>query len=207
MRPVFTSKPSLKALLKGKGKSYIIAVASVSTGAGATHVSLAVANFLRRKGLKVALCEMDGKGDIHAIEEVFEGRATERIGSFRIKGVDYHKAMVKGGLMKVIHQDYHVVILDIGASLSRHMEDFQRADKSIMVSRVNDWKLRDRHRLLDAYGHLLPKETSWLLVHGGHRDARIFRRQYGFKAYGVSLTMDPFMKDKSTDQQLTKLFE
>ncbi len=140
---IFSKNPnsSLKSLLKGKNKSYVIAIGGVSVGAGSTHQSILLANFIRRLGVKTAVCECNSSEAFTFIEKALGYKASSN--NFTFKGITFFKNVDSYILDDIMQMGFHVVILDIGYQLRRFRDSFINADLPLLITRANDWKMDD----------------------------------------------------------------
>lgn len=202
-------KHKLNILRKNNGRSYTVAVMGVSSGVGVTHSVLYLANYLRRCRLKVAVVELNQQHHFREIEGAYEGigfnpASTE---SFRIKGVHYYKSMSRESMLSLYQQGYDVILLDIGWRMAALIDDIQLADLPLVVARMSDWKRHEIDAFIAKYGHVLPKRSQWLLVHGDLKDKKAFENHHHYKSHCLVNASDPFAKDRTYDACLEALFE
>jgi len=208
MKPKVLQKTILRNWQKGSGRSKVIAIAGVQSGVGVTHSAILIANFLRRQRLKVAIVELNGSRHLERIEQAYEGLGFDGVSTedFKIKGVTYFKHCQKNQLIERYKLNYDVIILDMGQSLCDYGEDFQMADLPILIGQTAEWKREELTEFLIRWQLWIGLRTRWLLPFATEKEVKEFSQGSDQKAYGLGYIHDPFLKSKTIDQVLEKLF-
>ncbi|MFB5268152.1 hypothetical protein ACE41H_15395 [Paenibacillus enshidis] len=135
--------------------TYTIGVAGIRGRVGTTTISLQVAAFLVKQGLKVAICELP-KND-----PVFWKLGFDRNIPFKVEGI-YLYPRCEDFIDIMYSNQYDVVILDVGSllesnKLSQVAYEFVRLQKKILTSTPGMWdmdKLMDTIQLLQEKNFL-----------------------------------------------------
>lgn len=202
------SKSNLKALRKGKGRTKVIALAGTSYGVGVTHTAILLANCLRRHRLNVAIVEMNGSRHFESIEKAYEGMGFDPTSTeaFQIKGVTYYKAFRQNQLHELYQRPYDLVILDLGNDLHTFSEVFRMADYQVLVGRLTDWKEQEISEFAIRFSQVMGERTRWFIPFALAKEVKLFKKQYGYKAYPLDFSRDPFANNSVISQQLIQLF-
>ncbi|ANS75355.1 hypothetical protein AWM70_12660 [Paenibacillus yonginensis] len=136
----------------------VVAVAGVESKVGSTHFSILIANYLTRKGYRVALKEANASQDFNRIEQAYEGMKgfNSPNTSFTINKVDYFKSNDREGMSKLVGSGYNYLVLDIGClEESDWKDEFYRAGVQFVVGAGSEWRqpkivqFREKHKNLD----------------------------------------------------------
>lgn len=128
------------------GRTLVVALMGASSGVGTTSTAISLAHVLSRHFKRVAMAEMDPKATAfqrlaHMSEEDrLSTRSTSR-STFRISGVVYAKPCARSEFIDLLTQGLDCVVCDLGAARgSELLEEFQRADLSIVVGSGAVWR-------------------------------------------------------------------
>ncbi|GIO78476.1 hypothetical protein J6TS7_20860 [Paenibacillus dendritiformis] len=120
-------------------RTTVVAVGGVAPCTGSTHHSLQIANFLARRGYKVACVELSHESP------VFYRFAEKRENPFVINGVNFYARMSEEGYFNVIGSGvYHYVVVDMGALLEHNLpapitKEFVRSQIKILIGQSSIW--------------------------------------------------------------------
>lgn len=136
----------LEYLLKGEkipGKEIYegvwIGVMSVNSGAGATHVSVGLANYIGQHGESVCYVEANESGDLSAMAD-FYGMEQEGENHYRKGEVDYwHQS---------IDSDKRFAVLDLGKYSGMKSELFNQCKVKILVTDGKPYRMADAFTVL-----------------------------------------------------------
>lgn len=144
-----------KAFAAIKYKSYpdhrpfVIAVMGTTTGVGATHVSISVAHILSHCAKRVAIVDMGVRSSVFqrlsesilAEPSNFNAQHVSQISQFQIHQVQYFSSPVRSQLQGLFSSAFEFIICDLGSGRRKdRMEEFLRADLSILVISGAEWK-------------------------------------------------------------------
>lgn len=105
-------------------------------GAGVTHLSLTLANFICNKmGMKTAYVELNTTNQISALSKA-QGNQI-----FSYKGIDFFPNISVTSLTNVLNYDYSYFILDMGVLNTYTIKEFFRCDKQFLICSPSKWKL------------------------------------------------------------------
>jgi hypothetical protein len=111
-----------------------IGVMSANSGAGATHVSVGLANYIRQYGESVCYVEANESGDLNAMA-AFYGMEQAGENHYRKDGVDYwHQS---------IDSDKRFAILDLGKYSGTKSELFNQCKVKILVTDGKPYRMAD----------------------------------------------------------------
>lgn len=136
----------LEYLLKGERipekelyESVWIGVMSANSGAGATHVSIGLANYIARHGESVCYVEANESGDLNAMA-AFYGMEQAGENHYRKDGVDYwHQS---------IDSDKRYAVLDLGKYSGMKSELFNQCKIKILVTDGKPYRMADALNVL-----------------------------------------------------------
>lgn len=208
MKSKLSLRNRLIDLRKGKGRSKMVALAGVAPGVGVTHSVMAIANCLRRGGLKVAVVELSGNRHFEAVERSYEGQGFDASSTedFVIKSVTYYKQVRRQRLLEVCQQNYDVVLMDMGTNISSYIEDFRMADYQIVVGRLIDWKVEEIYAFALRNSEWMNNRSKWLLPFASKGEVKeLINEGYG-GCVGFGFLKDPFVRSVEIDNQVIQLF-
>lgn len=131
----------LEYLLKGERipekelyESVWIGIMSANSGAGATHVSIGLANYIGRQGESVCYVEANESGDLNAMA-AFYGMEQAGENHYQKDGVDYwHQS---------IDSDKRFAVLDLGKYSGMKSELFNQCKIKILVTDGKPYRMAD----------------------------------------------------------------
>lgn len=116
-----------------------IGVMSANSGAGATHISIGMANYIRRHGERVCYVEANESGDLGAMADFYEMEAIEE-NHYRKDGVDYwHQS---------IDPEKKFAVLDLGKYSSNKLTLFHQCKIKILVTDGKPYRMADALNVL-----------------------------------------------------------
>lgn len=116
-----------------------IGVMSANSGAGATHISIGMANYIRRHGERVCYVEANESGDLSAMADFYEMEAIEE-NHYRKDGVDYwHQS---------IDPEKKFAVLDLGKYSSNKLTLFHQCKIKILVTDGKPYRMADALNVL-----------------------------------------------------------
>lgn len=133
-------------------RPFVIAVMGTSSGVGVTHLAVTLSHLLSRQYMNIAIIEMDLKStaftalsSTYRADGNFSWRRSKPTAlqreDFRIEDVCYIRAPSKSELLGILSDQYEFVICDLGSSRRKDwMEEFLRADLSILVTSAAVWR-------------------------------------------------------------------
>lgn len=157
---------------KNQKEHFTIGIASVTSGLGATHLCIALANYLAsKKGLKTACLELN---DSYSFQQL---NATCMTGilpakksahqNFRIYDVDYYPNVNQKDLPALSNAGYDVLILDFGFLCTDCMDEFYRCNKKLLISSAASWKRHELSAFLKTYPQIKELESLFFMIQYG----------------------------------------
>ncbi|WP_145950130.1 ParA family protein [Paenibacillus sp. Y412MC10] len=202
--------PTVKERVVFRDRIYgtaVIGMIGTGSGVGTTHSAVTLANYLSRKGNKVALIECNESEDFKYIELAYEGVKDESRSlltkSFEIHGVNYIKFdSAELDLIPLMQAEYNFIVLDLGSfDDTRYFEEFLRADIQIVVASGGEWKQRHLKKFFNAnieYEHQGKWNVLLPLVDNQSRsdiESDLNRE----KIYRLPYHPDAFVRNEETD--------
>lgn len=184
-----------------KGRPVLVGVVGASAGAGATHTAIALAHLLARSFKKVAIVEMNPKSlAFSRLARLMDVEAFAANGShwgrFRIGQVSYAKPMSRSDFIALLSEGFGCVVCDLGTGQSKElMEEFRRADLSVIVGSGAAWKGEELERFVYALGGGEPIPSGWrfCVPFASNDGLRQIRRALRTKnVYGLPADPNPF---------------
>ncbi len=197
-------KRNTKKLLLNSSRSFIIAVSGIGTGAGSTHQSILIANFARRLGTRVAICECNFSNSFSNIEKALGYKSIQN--NFKFKGVTFFKNIDNGLLNEILAQNFQVVVLDIGKNLPLYRQHFLNADLPIVVTRNSDWQKENIEYFIDTNNEIMMNRIKWLSLYSSNFELSLLKKRFGKNFLTMPFIKDPFSKNTEIDKYLHKLF-
>lgn len=195
---------NIKNLIKNREKSFVVAIAGTSSGAGSTHQSILIANFLRRLGSKVALVECNNSNSFANIEKSIAYKSVDN--NFTFKGVQFFKNIDKEELDFIKKQNYQAIVLDIGKNVKKFRNSFINSDLAIVVTRTSEWKMSEIEEFIDNNPELMMDRIKWIALYSKLVEKAEIKKNFGIKVYSLPFVKDAFSKNKEDAKSIAKLF-
>ncbi|RRJ54894.1 hypothetical protein EHV15_35575 [Paenibacillus oralis] len=192
------------------GKS-IIAVAGIEKGAGTTHTSVLIANYLAGRGYSVKLIECNGSKEFVYIERAYEGKNvnTQKTDEFEINGVTYVKASSELDMAYHVTSDHSHIVLDMGPyEHSDFIEEFHRAGRQFLVAQGSEWKQYTIKRFIQTNRSVDQSRWIFLIPLVDKQTISDIRGENeDIAAYKLPFHPDPFECQTDTDEEFNQLFD
>ena len=198
------------------GRPALVSVMAASAGAGATHTAIALAHTMARSMKKVAVVEMNPKSTAFVrLVQLLEGdeyaAELNNRGRFRVGQVVYAKLTSRADFLAMLSEGFGCVICDLGTCRSKElMEEFHRADLSIVVGAGAEWRAGEIDRFVETFGVKGQIPVSWRICIPFASPARLrrIRRELHFKGvYALPPDSNPFDPGPSTAAALQEVCE
>ena len=125
-----------------------IGISGVQPRAGCTHTCIMMANFLRGKGCKVALVEINNSGAFEDIRVASKSKLS-LAKFFKYNDIDYYPFLNKGMLKNVMSKEYEFIIVDFGFYKYSHKPVFYNCDASIFVCGTKPWEINNLNTVFE----------------------------------------------------------
>lgn len=154
---------------KNQRKLFTIGIASVTPGLGATHLCIALANYLAsKKGMKTACLELAPSCAFEQIKINCKPALLTRKDSahqnFRIYDVDYYPNICKSDIPSLSNLGYDILILDFGFPNDTCMDEFYRCNKKLLISSAACWKRHELSSFFEAYPQVKKLESLSFMI-------------------------------------------
>lgn len=154
---------------KNQRKYFTIGIASVTAGLGATHLCIALANYLAsKKGLKTACLEISQADSFEQLKKNCKPALLSGTNSahhnFRIYDVDYYPNISKSDIPSLSNMGYDVLILDFGFPDDTYMDEFYRCNKKLLISSAACWKRHELSSFFEAHPQIKKLESLSFMI-------------------------------------------
>lgn len=192
-------------------RSIVIAVMGAAPGIGTTHTCIALAHLLSKFTPRISVVEMEVKSNaFRTMSVLVEGTDafTREVGPqrFRFRSVDYIRAPSRQELLDLIAGNGEYVICDLGSGRRKeHLEEFARADLSILVCPAAEWRHEDLAAFEASSG---PVRKNWVccIPFGSRNAVRRIRKIFSTgKVYVLPAEYDPFSPGKEMESALAEI--
>ena len=161
---------------KRQGLRLSIGIASSASGLGATHLCIALANYLAsKKGLKTACLEL-GQADTfedlknNCTPGLFSAK-TAAHRSFKIYDVDYYPNVKKEELATLSNAGYDILIFDFGVLTPSDLDEFCRCDKKLLLNSAAGWRRSELAAIFSTYPQIKTLEfIHFMILYGTRSD-------------------------------------
>ena len=157
---------------KHQKKNQTIGIMSVAKGLGATHLCIALANYLAsKKGLKTACLELNHTCSFRQLQVncmpalLPAKKSAHRY--FRIYDVDYYPNISKQEIPTLYNAGYDILILDFGFPDATYMDEFYRCSQKLLLSSAACWKRHELSAFLNTYPQIRNLESLSFMIHYG----------------------------------------
>lgn len=143
-------KVVVKSELKKTIYKVFVGMAGTQKHIGTTHNTILLANFLRKNGFRVAVCEVllehEDETDYKLIRESFEERRID--GCFSLNNVDYYENMIANDLYR-IEKNYNFILLDFGSFMTCDKVMFNKCEIKMLVSGSKSYEVSNINQIFD----------------------------------------------------------
>ncbi len=135
----------------------VIAVAGVGGRRGATHTSIVLANFLRKKKFMVAVAELSATKAFRAIAEEQKAKIFDE-SYFKLQGIDYYPECDEEKLRAITGKAYNFIVLDMGNYFVTDKVSFNKSDVRVIVSGSKPWEIYELNNLFAEQVEIVMKD-------------------------------------------------
>ncbi len=164
-----------------------IGIAGSIRGSGATHLSVALANYAASGlGEKTACLELGGHG------ELANWKMAEEEGYFTDQKIHYYPDVKKEQIPIILNRGYERIIMDFGDAYVSFREELLRCDRKVMLLNLNPWQEFAARRMLDAMGR---KDWGNIKPLYAGRNAQKACKKTLEREYGVTILEIPLIPE------------
>lgn len=193
------------------GRTAVIAVIGASPGAGTTHTAIALAHVLSRSSKRIAIAEMEAKSP--AFQRLARAALGESASSaerqFRIGGVQYIRAPSRTEWLELLTGGYEYLVCDLGSGRQKEqLEEFRRADLSLVVGSAAEWRAEELERFAEAAGLAGKWPSTWKFcvpLASASAAKRLAKRLRTRSVYAIPPEPDPFEPGEAVTAALQAL--
>ncbi|MCD7709089.1 MAG: hypothetical protein LUI02_04360 [Clostridiales bacterium] len=169
----------------------------IGENAGATHMSIALSNFLSGKFCKnTAYLEMNASHEIFSLS----GKSGEE-STFCLQRVDYHPAMTISSEQEMLSRRYRYFVLDFGKLNTYTTAEFLHCDRKLAIGCVSPWKQAQFQKFYGKLSHSKNLEKEGILYIGNYMgtegDLRKLEKRLGTRVMPMPFIPDPFHVDSA----------
>lgn len=192
-------------------RTTVIAVMGSTPGAGTTHTSILLAHTLTRQSRSVAIVDMEPRSTaFECLGRFIEGDdsspRSKEPRNFRFRGVEYIRAPSRPELLRLLSEGYEYVVCDLGTGGRKELiEEFQRADLSVLVSPAAAWRMSHLQAISEQAD---TKRRNWVccVPLASFSTVRRLRKWFGTgKIYALPWEPEPFEPGIETIKSLSEL--
>lgn len=125
----------------------VIAISGTMNRIGTTHHSISIAKFLSNSQFKVALFELHDSNHFSLIKSAYD-EIEEYENYFKLSNIDFYPYNDKITVLDLLQHDYNYIVLDLGTYDECNLDEFNRANKKIILSGVKDWEVSHLESIL-----------------------------------------------------------
>lgn len=137
-----------KTEIKQTVNKVMIGLAGSEKRIGVTHNSIILANFLRKKGFMVALCEYNQSKAFDSICSSFEEKMFDN-SYFSQEGVDFYPNIDTDKLGSVLGKSYNFILIDFGTFSSCDRITFNKCDSRFIISGAKPWEAENLNSVFE----------------------------------------------------------
>jgi|GEM_PF-468923 hypothetical protein len=191
-----------------------IAVTGAFTGAGCTHVALAVSSFIAQTGHKVILAGRPGVESLecNSIIHVLDGREGDIEGCATVRGIDIFFDVgklvdISDIFTRIQGLGYQYLVLDMGCLDTGSRYEMNRADLPVLVASASYWRL---HHLASLVQYNNAGVQNWTVIANAPSKANFdyFRKMFGEhmpRLEALPFFPDPFNLEEHISADLSRL--
>lgn len=190
---------------KNQRKHLTIGIANTASGLGATHLCIALANYIAsKKRLKIACLELGHACSFRQLKTncmpALLPAPNSAHRNFRIYDVDYYPNVSKHEIPTLSNAGYDILILDFGFLSADYMDEFYRCDKKLLLSSAACWKRHELSAFLKAYPQIKNlAELFFMIPYGTKSDmfkiAKIHHLPF-HQLHAIPFLLNPFHIEK-----------
>ncbi|MWV42272.1 protein kinase [Paenibacillus sp. HJL G12] len=198
--------------ITGRISTQVVAVMGASNGTGTTHTAIAISHFLARNHGKVALVEMNVRSPaFRRIQQIANRGLAPNGGNrkFEVQGVDYWRQTARAEVISLLSGSYNYVVIDLGTYRERErLEEFLRADVSVIVASGAEWRLQDVTDMAQNLSRYPQQKWMYFLPLAQSDVVQRLRKELNTsQLYSLPLHMDPFDKSEDMERALNRIFQ
>ncbi len=171
-----------------------IGILGCSSGAGVTHLAIALCNYCTSKQKKkCAYLELHARNEISQL--VPEAKLSIPI---RLCGVDYYPAVAAGEVPALLNRGYDCLVLDVGTPDEGMISEFLRCDRKLILGSLAPWKSWKYEALFQKFadGISLGEGFDYLVQTGSTKELASFSKTHHIKMQLVPFIKNPFHIEK-----------
>lgn len=187
----------------------IIGMLGTHKGAGVTHISILLANYLSEwLGKNTAFIEYYPQKEVQYLKNYFykKSEEVETYDPFQVNCITYYSNVKEQAVAEIIGDQYECVVLDLGTDFNRCKNEFLRCDRKIIVSSLSIWKRHNLDLFLNDTSHIkLNNLWTYVIPFSREKEIKQASRTYHRDFYGVPYEPDPFALSADTIKLFQKL--
>lgn len=153
-----TERVIIRKQLVGK---VVIGLAGTHSRVGTTHIGLALASFLRRKGFSVAYLQLENSKAVERFIKTYDDHLIKD-SFYSLKGVDYYLYEDDFNINVPYRRNYDFFVLDTGVYSQENpfIDEYERANVKGIVTTAREWEIAHLEKFFgnedrDQYDYLI----------------------------------------------------
>lgn len=177
-----------------------IGIAGAASGAGVTHLVMALANYsVSHKRRKTAVVELSGNHSFEKMTGVCE--------PFEWNRIICYPNLAKARIADIISGDYEVVIFDMGSSYYRIRAELLRCNRKLVLGSLAPWRKQEYvNFVVETMGEdRFTRDTTFYTQSGNKKDKKEFNQLVGRPVYPIPYLPEPLQAKMSQSDFMEEL--
>lgn len=185
----------------------VFGILGTQKGAGVTHFSILMANYLSDYlGKNTAYLQYYTQKDIGYLSEYVYREKKDDKEPFQVNGITFYPNMKEQDIAEISGDYYNYIILDLGTEFNKCKNEFLRCDIKIIISSLAIWKRYELDQFIHNSNHIKNNEHwNYAIPFARERDIKQVSKDFGKKFYKIPFEPDPFALSQETIQLFQKL--
>lgn len=186
----------------------IIGVVGTHIGAGSTHFSMVLSNYLSEYlGKKTAFIECNPQNELKFLETAYNIKRKDDMldNSFSINRVTLYKNIKEQEIGEIMGCGYDCIVMDLGINIGQKKNEFLRCDKKVVVSSLTPWKIYELETFLNRMQQKGNRDWRYGIPFTSKKEIRYFSKEYHIPMFQIPFEPDPFALSNDTIKMFQKL--
>ena len=183
----------------------VIAVAGAMERIGTTHTTLSIANYLKEKGFKVGVVELNASKSFEHIKNSYSN-IIENEDSFIINKIKFFSYSKDLNISYINYNEFNYLILDMGIYDDCILDEFKRANLKILVSGSKEWEVECLENILRE-----SEDIFYIKYLFNFTDNNLFKEicsnMIDLECYKTPMNPNPFCLTEDANEIYTKILK
>lgn len=194
---------TIKNEIKKTVYKVLIGIAGTQNHIGVTHSCIVLANYLRSKGFRAAICEMaasakedeekESRSDYEAICSSYDEPMSESC--FSIRCIDFYSRVTDEELKRALEKSYNFIILDFGSLKNCDRIMFNKCEIKMITAGSKPWETPYMNGIFNTATIEALKEYHYLFnftESSQENEIRLDMKEFSQKVHFLRYSTDPF---------------